>query len=177
MTFDQQESSLHNNISCFSSMSTSLTRCARLIEEHEKVMEREKQLEAQKPPPKPLIDPAVIEMCYGPSSSKKKATAVSEGSSSKASTESPAKSNELSAKVEASPAKTEQVPPKMEEVVPKMEEEELSDEEVTHSEVTPAKAIDEPWGDSDSEDEDALTSEVHEHYLSIVSCLSSQAQN
>ena len=111
-------------------------------------MEKEKQLEAQKPRRTSLVDPYLIEQFYGPPSLKKKTKVASK------SEESPAKSEGQSAKsVEAPSKKSEEVPPMSEE----------SEWEETDSEVTPTKAapvVDASWADSDSEEEGALTSDV-----------------
>ena len=100
-------------------------RCARLIEEHEREMERERQLEAEKPPRRgSLVDHTLIEEYYGPPSLKRKGSLSSRSNST-------------------TPTKT--TPTKADEDTP------IKDAEVDLRKATPTS---EPWADSESEEEE-----------------------
>ena len=92
-------------------------------------MERERQLEAQKPRRGSLVDPYLIEQYYGPPSLKNRKDSTPK-------------------KEEGSPVK---------EAVSSFKDEEEEEKEKTHSEATSLKTTpidDEPWAETDSEDEE-----------------------
>ena len=69
------------------------SRCARIIEEHEKKMAIERQLEAKSPHRGLLVDPALIEAFYGPPSLKEKDVIESDLSEMSSTKDAEAKAN------------------------------------------------------------------------------------